>query len=202
MLEAQANTPLVNNSLNAENLTNDIRVNKKILSELKVPFIYFFELSVKFGLFKKLGDIELLKNKCSIYSGFVDRWLAKSIKDKEIKILRDGEIEPRKSESVNVYSSDNQQESNELLGNISNKITDIALKDIATSSPKGISSCNFYALKNHPDILLEYKITFEKFMQDMLRLADKSAQLGNTDGKVHYVSVSTCTVDKEVLCEV
>jgi|GEM_PF-3272578 len=202
MLEAQINTPLGMNDLEIDEPIKNIKVNERKSSELKVPFIYFFEMAVRSGLFKKLGELEKLKEKCIGYGGYIDRWLAKSIKNKDIKILKDGEIVPNNYENLDNFSVEKDNQSLQALENISTAVTKIAVKNIANGNLKKTSACRTFALKNHPEVLLEYHIIYKKFMQDLLSLTDRSVRLGNTNGKVHYVSVSACAVDKEVLSEI
>ncbi len=203
MLEAQSNTSLsLDDHVDVECPSKDEGFRRKKLSELKIPFIYFFQTSVKFGVFKDLGDLDRMKEKCSAYRGYIDRWVAKAIKNKEITILKDGKITPTKGE-VNSFEFYDEAEGYEVLENISKKITEVAVNDLKMKEKrKGISSSNFYAIKNHPELTLDYKNILNKFLTDMNQLIKRSAELENTDDVVHCVGLSSCSINEEVLSDI
>ncbi len=167
-------------------------------SPVTAPFIYFFDYGMKYGIFKDLGQINKLQEDNKLYSSYIDSWMSYAIKNKVIRIMENGRIEYLDNKPK-FYLFKGQQNSIKL-ESIANTITKLAVKG-SVDDPKGLSTCNFYAIKKSPQLTSKYKKIVGDFFESIATLA-KESLMSDAAEEVHYVSISTCTLNKEGFNEI
>ncbi len=168
--------------------------------DLEVPFIYFFHDAIKAGLISNLGEIEKLKEQNNLYAKYLDRWMFKAIEDKLIEIGSDGSFKYNK-DNKNVFWGHNNDTLTKILEPIAKTVTDVAIKDLKKTAKAGLSSVNVLSVYSTPDSDKEFKSIVNECFVKINNLKKKTKKIENND-KVHYISLSTCSLDKEVLSEI